>query len=122
MVARCNLGLVKLSAPVRMIMSASPCRWFDLVIVLQTDNSLLFERLSKRQARFLVCFGRFLLGLSCPLISKVSLIINMAAAAAFRSYSDEKIAENMECEIMHIIVEEALESYRYSRPFSRVLA
>lgn len=23
-------------------------RWFDLVIVLQTDNTLLFERLEKR--------------------------------------------------------------------------
>ena len=24
------------------------CRWFDLVIVLQTDNTLLYERLEKR--------------------------------------------------------------------------
>lgn len=24
------------------------CRWFDLVIVLQCDNSILYERLAKR--------------------------------------------------------------------------
>lgn len=24
------------------------CRWFDLVVVLQTDNSLLYDRLQKR--------------------------------------------------------------------------
>ena len=26
----------------------APCRWFDLVVVLQTDNSLLYDRLQKR--------------------------------------------------------------------------
>ncbi len=34
-----------------------PERWFDLVIVLQTDNTVLYERLEKRQV--------FLLGLEC---------------------------------------------------------
>ena len=24
------------------------CRWFDLVVVLQTDNGLLYDRLQKR--------------------------------------------------------------------------
>lgn len=27
-----------------------PERWFDLVIVLQTDNTVLYERLEKRHA------------------------------------------------------------------------
>jgi adenylate kinase len=53
-----------------------PERWFDLVIVLQTDNSILYERLQKR------------------------------------NYPEAKISENIECEIMHVIVEEAYDSYR----------
>eukprot|EP00891_Asterochloris_glomerata_P003006 jgi/Astpho2/3006/Aster-03315 len=53
-----------------------PERWFDLVVVLQTDNSTLYERLEKR------------------------------------GYSKKKLSENMECEIMNVIVEEARGSYR----------
>lgn len=53
-----------------------PERWFDLVVVLQTENSVLWERLERR------------------------------------GYSDNKIRENVQCEIMHVIVEEARESYR----------
>ncbi|KAK9804668.1 hypothetical protein WJX73_007626 [Symbiochloris irregularis] len=53
-----------------------PERWFDLIIVLQTDNSILYERLEKR------------------------------------GYSQAKITENVECEIMHVIVEEAFDSYK----------
>ncbi|KAK9844114.1 hypothetical protein WJX81_004783 [Elliptochloris bilobata] len=53
-----------------------PERWFDLVIVLQTDNTLLYERLERR------------------------------------GYSQKKVSGNVECEIMHVIVEEARESYR----------
>lgn len=52
-----------------------PERWFDLVVVLQTDNTLLFDRLTKR------------------------------------GYSTKKVAENVECEIMHVVVEEARECY-----------
>jgi adenylate kinase len=51
------------------------CRWFDLVIVLQTDNTVLWERLEKR------------------------------------GYVLHKIQENIECEIMNVVVEEARESY-----------
>ena len=52
-----------------------PERWFDLVIVLQTDNSVLWNRLEKR------------------------------------GYKEIKIQENVQCEIMHVIAEEARESY-----------
>ena len=38
----------------------------------------------------------------------VSLVLNC------RQYSPEKITENMECEIMHVVVEEARESYRHA--------
>lgn len=53
-----------------------PERWFDLVVVLQTDNSLLYERLEKR------------------------------------GYPAKKITENVECEIMQVIAEEAQDSYK----------
>jgi len=53
-----------------------PERWFDLVIVLQTDNGVLYERLEKR------------------------------------GYPQAKITENVECEIMMVLLEEASESYR----------
>ncbi|GAX81278.1 hypothetical protein CEUSTIGMA_g8710.t1 [Chlamydomonas eustigma] len=53
-----------------------PERWFDLVIVLQTDNSTLFDRLQRR------------------------------------GYSQKKIQENVECEIMMVVAEEARESYK----------
>jgi adenylate kinase len=52
-----------------------PERWFDLVVVLQADNTLLWERLEKR------------------------------------GYPSNKIQENVQCEIMHVVVEEARDSY-----------
>jgi adenylate kinase len=52
-----------------------PERWFDLVVVLRTDNSVLYDRLVKR------------------------------------GYSEIKITENIECEIMQVVSEEARESY-----------
>lgn len=52
-----------------------PQRWFDLVIVLQTDNTMLFDRLKNR------------------------------------GYSDKKITENVQCEIMNVVAEEAHEAY-----------
>lgn len=53
-----------------------PERWFDLVVVLQTDNTVLYDRLQKR------------------------------------GYSAKKVAENIECEIMHVVMEEASEAYQ----------
>ena len=52
-----------------------PERWFDLVVVLRTDNSVLYERL----------IGR--------------------------GYSERKISENIQCEIMQVLIEEARDSY-----------
>ncbi|KAG0216682.1 P-loop containing nucleoside triphosphate hydrolase protein [Mortierella sp. GBAus27b] len=52
-----------------------PERWFDLVIVLRTDNGVLYPRLESR------------------------------------GYNAMKINENMECEIMQVVLEEARESY-----------
>eukprot|EP00475_Leptophrys_vorax_P041191 TRINITY_DN7769_c0_g1_i2.p2 TRINITY_DN7769_c0_g1~~TRINITY_DN7769_c0_g1_i2.p2 ORF type:complete len:176 (-),score=60.40 TRINITY_DN7769_c0_g1_i2:506-1033(-) len=52
-----------------------PERWFDLVVVLRSDNSVLYERLEKR------------------------------------GYSQKKLQENVEAEIMQVMLDEAMESY-----------
>lgn len=52
-----------------------PERWFDIVFVLRTNNSLLYERLEQR------------------------------------NYSEEKVKENVQCEIFQTLLEEARESY-----------
>jgi broad-specificity NMP kinase len=51
-------------------------RWFDLVVALTCDNTIIYDRL------------------------------------AARGYSANKIQENVECEIMQVVVEEARESYQ----------
>lgn len=53
-----------------------PERWFKLVVVLNTDNSILYKRLEDR------------------------------------NYSASKIQENVECEIMRMIAEEARQGYK----------
>ncbi|KIZ00653.1 putative adenylate kinase isoenzyme 6 [Monoraphidium neglectum] len=53
-----------------------PERWFDLVVVLQADNTVLYERLEKR------------------------------------GYPQAKVQENVQCEIMMVLLEEARDSYR----------
>ena len=52
-----------------------PERWFDLVLVLRTDNTALYDRL------------------------------------AARGYAPAKLRENVECEIMQVVLEDARESY-----------
>jgi adenylate kinase len=52
-----------------------PERWFDLVLVLRTSTTILFDRLTKR------------------------------------GYSEKKRSENMECEIMQLLLDEAREAY-----------
>jgi len=57
------------------LISYFPERWFDLVLVLEADNTVLFDRLTKR------------------------------------GYSPAKVQENVECEIMKVVRDEAQESY-----------
>lgn len=56
-----------------------PERWFDLVVLLRTNNTQLYDRL------------------------------------ALRDYSQHKISENIECEIMDITKDEVVESYKSER-------
>mmetsp|Transcript_6010 Transcript_6010/g.6869 ORF Transcript_6010/g.6869 Transcript_6010/m.6869 type:complete len:172 (-) Transcript_6010:66-581(-) len=53
-----------------------PERWFDLVVVLRCDNTVLYPRLQER------------------------------------GYNDRKLQENIECEIMQVVLEEARDSYK----------
>ena len=53
-----------------------PERWFDLVLVLRAENSILYPRLQSR------------------------------------CYSEKKLTENMEAEIMQVVLDEARESYK----------
>ena len=52
-----------------------PERWFHLVLVLRTDNTVLYDRLVRR------------------------------------GYKQAKLTENVECEIMQVLLEEAREAY-----------
>ena len=52
-----------------------PERWFDLVLVLRTDNTILYDRLAKR------------------------------------GYAQKKLQDNVTCEIMQCILEEARNAY-----------
>ena len=52
-----------------------PERWFEIIVVLKTDNTVLWERLERR------------------------------------GYEMKKLQENVQCEILHVIAEEARESY-----------
>ena len=56
-----------------------PERWFDLILVLRADNTVLFDRLTKR------------------------------------GYSPHKITENVQCEIMQVVLQEARDSYAAER-------
>ena len=71
-----------------------PERWFDMVIVLRTDNTILYDRLAKRSARPCVWVG---------VVTHSSLI---------RGYSGQKLTDNVQCEIFQTILEEARDSYR----------
>eukprot|EP01090_Pellita_catalonica_P011958 TRINITY_DN2492_c0_g1_i3.p1 TRINITY_DN2492_c0_g1~~TRINITY_DN2492_c0_g1_i3.p1 ORF type:complete len:176 (+),score=38.75 TRINITY_DN2492_c0_g1_i3:630-1157(+) len=53
-----------------------PERWFDLVVVLRTNNTVLYDRL------------------------------------AARGYDTAKLSENIECEIMQVLLDDAKESYK----------
>ena len=65
-----------------------PERWFDLVACLRTDNSILYDRLTVRCYSFHRLFDEF------------------------RGYSQKKLSENMECEIMQVCLDEAMDSYK----------
>lgn len=65
-----------------------PESWVDLVVVLQTDHTILWNRL---EARYLRCVGKRL---------------------SDRGYALNKIQENNEAEIMQVVLSEAQESYK----------
>lgn len=82
-----------------------PERWFDRVVVLQTENSVLYDRLTKRQLILGVydqLFKLFLLSYSFK-FSRIDFF--------GRGYTGAKLTKNIECEIFQVLLEEAKESY-----------
>ena len=74
------------------------------MIVLQCENSILYDRLAKR-------WNLQLLAGTGPSSRNPCHLY-----AVRREYTERKLTENIECEIMHVVVEEAYESYRYVMP------
>ena len=75
-----------------------PERFFQLVVVLRTDNTLLWDRLEKR------CAGE------CACV--VVIVVVALTPSQHSGYVVPKIQENVEAEIMQVILEEARESYK----------
>lgn len=73
-----------------------PERWFDVVFVLRTDNTTLFDRLTNRW----VIVNFFLQ------INKIYFL--------HRGYSGKKLEDNVDCEIFQISLDEARSSYRHN--------
>lgn len=84
-----------------------PERWFDLVLCLRTDNTVLFDRLVKR------CLGGFVRAAQWRATgSKQHPPDLFPPTFPNRGYAPAKITENVEAEIMGVVAEEARESYR----------
>lgn len=65
-----------------------PERWFDAVFVLRTDNTLLYDRLVQRY------------------------LVNVNNYIHFcRGYNQDKLSNNVQCEIFQTILEEARDMY-----------
>lgn len=83
-----------------------PERFFQLVLVLRTDNSVLWERLATRFVDSRcprTCCARVPLGW---------LLSSLTAHACYcREYHFDKIQENVQAEIMQVVLEEARTSY-----------
>ena len=81
-----------------------PERWFDLVAVLQTENSVLYDRLSKRYSLSTFLF---------PLLTKHAFLNSQfyCMLCCSRGYTGSKLTNNIECEIFQVLLEEAKDSY-----------
>ena len=73
-------------------------------MVLQTDNTVLYERLEKRRAAARRVRTR---------TARVRLLTHLPSfyLASCSGYSAKKITENIDCEIFGVVLEEATESY-----------
>jgi adenylate kinase len=90
-----------------------PERWFDLVVVLRTDNSVLYSRLKAR-------YGPSSYGITWrPSLSRQFFVKQGAdffmgsktIPPPLRNYQDAKLMENIEAEILQVCLDEAKESY-----------
>lgn len=83
------------------------------MLVLQTDNTILYDRLVKRCARparqYAHCLWRVR---ARSFTSWTRQPRALPRRHTRRGYSVNKVQENVECEIMMVVQEEARESYR----------
>ncbi len=70
-----------------------PQSWIDLVVVLRTDSTLLYDRLASRYVRY------------------GTTEISVSLTSFYRDYPEHKLQENLDSEIMQVLLEEARESY-----------
>ena len=68
-----------------------PSKWFNAIIVLTCDNTILWDRL---KARYVIIHNS---------IDSIDIII----VYIYRGYGDAKIQENVTAEIMRVILDEA---------------
>ncbi|NXM00071.1 KAD6 kinase, partial [Tyrannus savana] len=78
-----------------------PERWFHVVLVLRTENGLLYDRLQSRCVGHRGCAGGHLTG--SPALLHVSFS---------RGYAGKKLQDNIQCEIFQTLYEEAVSSYK----------
>jgi adenylate kinase len=85
-----------------------PERWFDLVVVLRTDNDILYPRLEARYTT-----ARFDINHVFLFYNRIIGIVAIIYCNSYsgRGYSEAKISENVESEIMQVVADEARESY-----------
>ncbi|KAG9354374.1 hypothetical protein JZ751_001081 [Albula glossodonta] len=74
-----------------------PERWFNIVFVLRTDNTVLYNRLENRSV------------LAPPLPVSASVVFSRAIK---KGYTGKKLQDNIQCEIFQTIYEEAMEAYK----------
>jgi adenylate kinase len=85
-----------------------PERWFDLVVVLRSDNSVLYGRLESRTAR-----RRQYLSVSfCARVGGWKCFSDGFVVQLRRGYAQKKLTENVDAEIMQVVLDEAREAYR----------
>jgi len=83
-----------------------PERWFDLVLVLRVETQVLYDRLVARYRYESWLVGWFI-------SRSLAVMATHTHACMYRNYSSVKIKNNMECEIMQTILDEARDSYAH---------
>ena len=89
-----------------------PERWFDLVLVLRADTSVLYDRLQKRCVCVCVYGGALHAGEeNCCGAREQRSTLPPIFITSLSGYNEKKLNENMEAENMEVILCDARDSY-----------